>query len=80
MKKEWKDIEGYGVRIDVGSTLQQALADTMPAEVICFTTDNHIVMNGEVFSRSGSEFKELENRIEALEADLKEIRNKLTLS
>ena len=49
MKKPWKDIEGSEVRVDVGSTREQALGDKMPAEVLCFTTDNRIVMNGEEF-------------------------------
>lgn len=49
MKKQWKDIEGSEVRVDVGSTREQALGDKMPAEVLCFTTDNRIVMNGEEF-------------------------------
>lgn len=80
MKKEWKDIEGYGVRIDVGSSLEEALSDTMPAEVICFTKDNHIVMNGEVYSRTEVEFAELKSRIETLERNLEELRNKLILS
>nr|DAK56491.1 MAG TPA: hypothetical protein [Caudoviricetes sp.] len=46
MKKDWKDIEGHKFRVDVGSTLRQAMSDDMPAEVLCFTTDGHIVMNG----------------------------------
>jgi hypothetical protein len=54
MKKSWKEIEGSKVRIDVGSTLQQALSDSMTADIICFTTDNHIVFNGEVFTSDGS--------------------------
>lgn len=54
MKKQWKDIEGYKVRMDVGSTMEQAMSDSFPAEVICFTTDNNIVFNGEVFAGDGS--------------------------
>lgn len=46
MKKDWKDIEGHKFRVDVGSTLRQAMSDDVPAEVLCFTTDGHIVMNG----------------------------------
>ncbi len=46
MKKDWKDIEGHKFRVDVGSTLRQAMSDNMPAEVLCLTTDGHIVMNG----------------------------------
>lgn len=54
MKKSWKEIEGSKVRIDVGSTMEQAMSDSLPAEVICFTTDNNIVFNGEVFAGDGS--------------------------
>lgn len=46
MKKPWKDIEGSLVRIDVGSTAKEALSDSMPAQVICFTTDGKIIFNG----------------------------------
>ena len=54
MKKSWKEIEGSKVRIDVGSTMEQAMSDSLPAEVICFTTDNNIVFNGEAFAGDGS--------------------------
>ncbi len=46
MKKEWKDIEGSRVRVDVGSTSKEALSRRMPAEVICFTKDGEIIFNG----------------------------------
>lgn len=54
MKKDWKNLEGHKVRMDVGSSLKQALSDSMPAEVICFTTDNHIIFNGEEFANGGN--------------------------
>lgn len=56
MKKEWKNIEGKMVRFDVGSTTEQAQAESMPAGVICFTTDNKVVFNGEVFGDGDSFF------------------------
>jgi hypothetical protein len=56
MKKEWKNIEGKMVRFDVGSTTEQAQAESMPAEVICFTTGNKVVFNGEVFGDGDSFF------------------------
>jgi hypothetical protein len=56
MKKEWKNIEGKTVRFDVGSTTEQAQAESMPAEVICFTTDNKVVFNGEYFGDGDSFF------------------------
>ena len=77
MKKQWKDIEGYKVRMDVGSTREQALGDKMPAEVLCFTTDNRIVMNGEEFpdtSKIADEVRKdstlyIEGEVFALKAD-----------
>ena len=50
MKKNWKDIEGKGLRVDVGSTSSQAMSDSMPAEVLCFTTDGRIILNGMEFA------------------------------
>lgn len=49
MKKQWKDIEGRKVRIDVGSSREEAFGQRFPAEAIAFTTDNVIVFNGETF-------------------------------
>ena len=77
MKKPWKDIEGSEVRVDVGSTREQALGDKMPAEVLCFTTDNRIVMNGEEFpdtSKIADEVRKdsfalIEGEVFALKAD-----------
>lgn len=74
MKKPWKDIEGSEVRVDVGSTREQALGDKMPAEVLCFTTDNRIVMNGEEFPDTSKNVDEvralyIEGEVFALKAD-----------
>lgn len=71
MKKPWKDIEGSEVRVDVGSTREQALGDKMPAEVLCFTTDNRIVMNGEEFPDTSkiSFALYIEGEVFALKAD-----------
>lgn len=46
MKKDWKDIEGQLVRIDIGSTYNEAQSSSTDAAIICFTTDGHIVLNG----------------------------------
>lgn len=46
MKKDWKDIEGQLVRIDIGSTYNEAQSSSTEAAIICFTTDGHIVLNG----------------------------------
>lgn len=50
MNEEWKNIEGSEVRIDVGSTSEEAMNKDMPAGVICFTTDKRIILNGEEFA------------------------------
>lgn len=50
MKKDWKDLEGKGLRVDVGSTSSQAMSDSTPAEVLCFTTDGRIILNGMEFA------------------------------
>lgn len=56
MKKEWKQIEGSLVRIDVGSTCDDAMnSATIPAEAICFTKDGNIVLNGVKYSPSQEE-------------------------
>lgn len=52
MKEEWKKIEGKPVRIDVGSTYDEAMGESMPSEMLCFTTDNRIVLNGEEFPKT----------------------------
>lgn len=65
MKKEWKDIEGYKVRIDVGSSLSEAMSSSMDAAVICFTTDGHIVLNGISYIVSTTEFESLKTDVES---------------
>lgn len=44
---DWKSLEGKFLKIDVGSTKQEALSSTDPSKLY-ITTDNNIVMNGEV--------------------------------
>lgn len=65
MKKEWKDIEGYKVRIDVGSSLSEAMSSSMGAAIICFTTDGHIVLNGLSYVVSTTEFESLKTDVES---------------
>ncbi len=65
MKKEWKDIEGYKVRIDVGSSLSEAMSSSMGAAIICFTTDGHIVLNGISYIVSTTEFESLKTDVES---------------
>lgn len=65
MKKEWNDIEGYKVRIDVGSSLSEAMSSSMDAAVICFTTDGHIVLNGISYIVSTTEFESLKTDVES---------------
>lgn len=50
MKKDWKYLEGLGFRVDVGSTYSQAMSDSTPAEVLCFTKDGRIILNGIEFA------------------------------
>ena len=65
MKKEWKNIEGRLARIDVGSSLSEAMGSTFPAEAICFTTDGNIVFNGIQYSLSQDEYNTLVESIKA---------------
>lgn len=65
MKKEWKNIEGRLARIDVGSSLSEAMGSTFPAEAICFTTDGNIVFNGIQYSLSQDEYNALAESIKA---------------
>lgn len=65
MKKEWKNIEGRLARIDVGSSLSEAMGSTFPAEAICFTTDGNIVFNGIQYSLSQDEYNALVESIKA---------------
>lgn len=65
MKKEWKDIEGHIVRIDVGSSLSEAMSSSMGAAIICFTTDGHIVLNGLSYVVSTTEFESLKTDVES---------------
>lgn len=58
MKKDWKDIEGQLVRIDIGSTFKEANSDSTDASIICFTTDGHIVLNGVDYIFSTGTFKD----------------------
>lgn len=70
MKKEWKDIEGYKVRMDVGSSLEEAMSSSMGASVICFTTDGHIVLNGISYVADSTEFKQVEKDVSWLKSDV----------
>lgn len=45
--KDWKSLEGKSWRLDVGSTEEEALTSKEPSKLF-ITTDNSIVMNGEV--------------------------------
>ena len=45
--KDWKSLEGKSWRLDVGSTEKEALTSKDPSKLF-ITTDNSIVMNGEV--------------------------------
>lgn len=45
--KDWKSLEGKSWRLDVGSTEKEALKSKEPSKLF-ITTDNSIVMNGEV--------------------------------
>lgn len=58
MKKDWKDIEGQLVRIDIGSTFTEAQSDSTDAGIICFTTDGHIVLNGTDYVFDTYKYKE----------------------
>lgn len=49
MKEKWSDLEKLPVRFDVGSTTDIALSDKVAANVICFTKDGRIILNGEEF-------------------------------
>ena len=48
--KNWKELEGKPWRLDVGSTQKEALSATNPA-ILHVTTEQSIVMNGEVVGR-----------------------------
>lgn len=65
MKKEWKNIEGRLARIDVGSSLSEAMGSAFPAEAICFTTNGNIVFNGIQYSLSQDEYNALVEAIKA---------------
>lgn len=71
MKKEWKNIEGRLARIDVGSSLSEAMGGAFPAEAICFTTDGNIVFNGIQYSLSQDEYNAIMAAI-ATKVDKKE--------
>ena len=49
-KKAWKDLEGQFFRIDVGSTEAEALASE-ESNILYITTEQSIVMNGDVVGR-----------------------------
>lgn len=49
-KKAWKDLEGHYFRLDVGSTEAEALASE-ESNVLFITTEQSMVMNGEVVGR-----------------------------
>ena len=74
MKKEWKNIEGRLARIDVGSSLSEAMGSEFPAEAICFTTDGNIVFNGIQYSLSQDEYNAL---VESIKANAEAIANKV---
>ena len=48
--KNWKELEGKSWRLDVGSTEKEALKSKEPSKLF-ITTDNSIVMNGEVIGK-----------------------------
>lgn len=48
-KKEWSEIEGLPWRLDVGSTLEEAM-QSENGQMLYVTKDGHIVMNGEVIA------------------------------
>lgn len=48
--KDWKSLEGKPWRLDVGSTQKEALSATNPA-ILHVTTEQSMVMNGEVVAR-----------------------------
>lgn len=54
-KKAWKDLEGQFFRIDVGSTEAEALASE-ESNILYITTEQSMVMNGEIVGRGGSSY------------------------
>lgn len=48
-KKDWSEIEGLPWRLDVGSTLEEAM-QSEDGQMLYVTKDGHIVMNGEVIA------------------------------
>lgn len=52
-KKAWKELEGQFFRIDVGSTQAEALASE-ESNVLYITTEQSMVMNGEILGRAMS--------------------------
>ena len=85
MKEKWSDLEGLPVRFDVGSTAEESKSDKIAANVICFTTDNRIIFNGEEFtqviSSGGSVTKEyVDEKIQDIQNQLTQLIQLLTLS
>lgn len=54
MKLPWAEIEELPFRVDVGSTYKEAVSSSVPAHVMCFTTDGRIVLNGVTFGGASS--------------------------
>ena len=48
-KKDWSEMEGLPWRLDVGSTLEEAM-QSENGQMLYVTKDCHIVMNGEVIA------------------------------
>lgn len=48
-REAWGNIEEQPFRVDVGTSFNVAMSSSVPAHVLCFTTDGRIVMNETVF-------------------------------
>lgn len=53
-KKAWGEIEEMPFRVDVGTSFDIAMSSSVPAHVLCFTTDGRIVLNETVFGGASS--------------------------
>lgn len=48
-REAWGNIEEQPFRVDVGTSFNVAMSASVPAHVLCFTTDGRIVLNETVF-------------------------------
>lgn len=48
-REAWGNIEEQPFRVDVGTSFNVAMSSSVPAHVLCFTTDGRIVLNETVF-------------------------------